>query len=113
MHAVLLSTLPPLLCGAMCSAWVAFSIFPVKAIVVVIWTVFYGLALLAGTPFVPRSVVWLGLAFITFGVLYGCVGFWGHLVFLRVNEAMALSFGLFHLAYAAAVWRRSAVPSPA
>jgi hypothetical protein len=104
--AFLLMVLPPMVAGGFFSCWIGFSIFFIPGFLVVVWSVFYGLILLAGILFAPRSVIWLGLAFLVFGMIYGCLGFGGRLVFLRANEAMALSFGLFHLVYAVAVWPR-------
>lgn len=72
------------------------------------WIAFYGLALLATMNFAPRSLSILGWCFVGAAV--------GWLVFLtspgvalRSDEAatilMALTFGLFHLVYAACTWR--------
>ena len=78
------------------------------------WIALYGLALLATMNFAPRSLSILGWAFVIFAV--------GWLLLLSspalrssalggargATVAMALTFGLFHLVYAACTWRRGA-----
>ncbi len=69
------------------------------------WIVHYGLALLAIREFAPKSMVWLGWAFVIFGVgsiasVTGVVqvpSAWS----LHVNGSrlMAIAFGGFHLVY--------------
>jgi hypothetical protein len=70
-----------------------------------IWILHYGIALLAIREFAPRSMVWLGWAFVVFGLL--CLA---GLTYLNgwlsqvVNRAsgsylMAVAFGGFHLIY--------------
>jgi hypothetical protein len=69
------------------------------------WILHYGLALLAIREFAPKSMVWLGWAFVIFGLL--CLATVANIVqlerewFLRVNASrlMALAFGGFHLVY--------------
>lgn len=80
-------------------------------LVALIWTTFYGLALLATAHFAPRSLVVLGWAF-----LLTSLGLYA-LPFLLPATAITLptdrhatllmgaTFGLYHLIYAAAVWR--------
>lgn len=69
------------------------------------WILHYGLALLAIREFAPKSMVWLGWAFVVFGLL--CLATVANIVqldrelFIRVNASrlMALAFGGFHLVY--------------
>ncbi len=70
-----------------------------------IWILNYGIALLAIREFAPRSMIWLGWAFVTFGLL--CLGglthlneFLSHTVGnLSSSHLMAIAFGGFHLVY--------------
>jgi hypothetical protein len=69
------------------------------------WIVHYGLALLALREFAPKSMVWLGWAFVVFGV-FSLAGVTDivHLDqswLMRVNASrlMAIAFGGFHLVY--------------
>jgi hypothetical protein len=69
------------------------------------WIVHYGLALLAIREFAPKSMVWLGWAFVTFGVcslatVTGVVHLdqkW--MMYLNHSRLMAIAFGGFHLIY--------------
>lgn len=69
------------------------------------WIVHYGLALLAIREFAPKSMVWLGWAFVIFGVMsLASVANVVHLDrdwMMRVNASrlMAIAFGGFHLVY--------------
>lgn len=69
------------------------------------WIVHYGLALLAIREFAPKSMVWLGWAFVVFGVVsLASVTNVVHLDrewLMRVNASrlMAIAFGGFHLVY--------------
>lgn len=72
-----------------------------------IWIVHYGIALLAIREFAPRSMVWLGWAFVVFGVV-GLAGVTDviHILSVWMTEArlngshlMAIAFGGFHLIY--------------
>jgi hypothetical protein len=74
---------------------------------VVVWVLFYGLALLSTGLFAPRSLLILGWAFLLTGLSVPAV--------LNANEdfsvnlpvaIMAVTFGLYHLIYAACTWRR-------
>ena len=70
-----------------------------------LWILHYGLALLAIREFAPKSMVWLGWAFVIFGVasLAGVTGVvnlpmeWTQR--LNGSRLMALAFGGFHLVY--------------
>ena len=69
------------------------------------WIIHYGLALLAIREFAPKSMVWLGWAFVVFGLL--SLATVANIVeldrawLLRVNASrlMAFAFGGFHLVY--------------
>jgi hypothetical protein len=74
---------------------------------VVVWVVFYGLALLSTGLFAPRSLAVLGWAFLLTGLSVPA--------FTNVIEnfstdvpviTMGISFGLYHLIYAACTWPR-------
>ena len=70
-----------------------------------IWILNYGIALLAIREFAPRSMIWLGWAFVAFGLL--CLsgltyvnGLLCHtLGTLSASHLMAIAFGGFHLLY--------------
>ena len=69
------------------------------------WIVHYGLALLAIREFAPKSMVWLGWAFVVFGV--SSLAFVADVIHLEqqwmmhINSSrlMAITFGGFHLVY--------------
>lgn len=74
---------------------------------VVIWVVFYGLALLATALFAPRSLALLGWAFLLTGlsvpVLANAMESLPGDILITV---MGVSFGLYHLIYAVCIWSR-------
>ncbi len=73
------------------------------------WIVHYGLALLAIREFAPKSMVWLGWAFVVFGVgslagvtqVVDFLAEWIHGV--NGSRLMAIAFGGFHLIYGALI----------
>ena len=81
------------------------------------WLVFYGLGLLATMSFAPRSIVVLGWAFLFTGVVAFI-----YFVFVGIEPdfdlptptrfypagVMGVTFGLYHLIYAACTWPRRA-----
>jgi hypothetical protein len=68
---------------------------------VVVWIAFYGLALLSTGLFAPRSLVYLGYAFLLSAVAVPAVrNVLGVLPARLPNLAMGLTFGLYHLIYA-------------
>jgi hypothetical protein len=102
---------------------------PLFTCIVPIWILCHGLGLLSTMCFSPRSLSWLGAAFVSlglfasfsmavavFGATTGGSGFTGEqLVVIRqwqclylAQQWMALSFGLLHLIYAACTWPRRA-----
>jgi peptidoglycan/LPS O-acetylase OafA/YrhL len=70
-----------------------------------LWILHYGLALLAIREFVPKSMVWLGWAFVAFGVVSLAAATqvihvpsdW--ITELNGSRLMAIAFGGFHLIY--------------
>ena len=74
---------------------------------VVIWVVFYGFALLSTALFAPRSLAILGWAFLLTGVTVPVVANAVEGLPDNVpNLVMLLTFGLYHLIYAACTWSR-------
>jgi hypothetical protein len=77
------------------------------------WIGFYGLALIATQDYAPRSLVYLGWVFLLTAV--AMIIFSRQLEYyatpLVPNVAMGVTFGLYHLIYAACVWRSPATPS--
>jgi hypothetical protein len=73
------------------------------------WILHYGLALLAIREFAPKSMVWLGWAFVVFGVasLAGITSVSDDLAIwmkdLNGSRLMAIAFGGFHLIYGALI----------
>lgn len=81
---------------------------------VVIWVVFYGLALLSTALFAPRSLAILGWAFLLTGLAVPTLINWvDELAGDVPTVLMGLAFGLYHLVYAAATWPRTAAAAPA
>ena len=74
---------------------------------VVIWVVFYGLALLSTALFAPGSLVRLGWAFLLSGLALPALrNVLGDLPPNLPNIAMGATFGLYHLLYAVCAWPR-------
>jgi len=74
---------------------------------VVVWVAFYGLALLATALFAPHSLAVLGWAFLFTGLSVPALVNWIEGLPGDVpNLAMGITFGLYHLIYAAATWPR-------
>lgn len=74
-----------------------------------LWILHYGLALLAIREFAPKSMVWLGWAFVIFGVA-GLAGVADVVHWLAIwmkdlngSRLMAIAFGGFHLIYGGAI----------
>lgn len=97
MRLALRGIIPPLIAGLVFTV-----LLPPLPILVTLWMIFYGLALLSTQEFAPDSIRWLGHAFVTMGILTGLL----HSLFpgqipgpVFGSVAMALSFGVFHLVY--------------
>lgn len=81
---------------------------------VVVWVVFYGLALLSTALFAPRSLTLLGWAFLLTGVAIPVlINLLDELAGDVPTVVMGLAFGLYHLVYAASTWPRRAALTPA
>ncbi len=109
-----------------------FTLFALKAarpgLIVCVWTFCYGLALLATSHFAPKSLIRLGWTFLIAGFLslsfplyLDILALSGGNVEARLRSVsllgaqrwMALSFGVFHLIYAACAWPRGAARAEA
>jgi hypothetical protein len=74
---------------------------------VVVWVVFYGLALLSTALFAPRSLVILGWAVLLTGVSVPvAANAVERLSDNAPNVVMGLTFGLYHVIYAGFTWSR-------
>ncbi len=101
--------LPAWIACAGLTFWHALVIYEVAPLVIY-WNLFYGLSLLALGEYAPRSLVVLGWAFLLAGLLMAPL-FYLSLTMHGAGPvdgalAMAWTFGLFHLLYAAIVWPR-------
>lgn len=75
---------------------------------VTVWVAFYGLALLSTSLFAPRSLTILGWAFLLTALAIPVLGDWIDGLTDDVPDTiMGVSFGLYHLIYAAATWFQS------
>lgn len=97
MKLALRGIVPPLLAGVALT-----TMLPPIPVLVTLWMLFYGLALLSTQEFAPASIQWLGRAFVVLGVLTGllwslCRPCTNPLFF--GSAAMGLSFGVLHLIY--------------
>ena len=73
---------------------------------VVVWIAFYGLALLSTGLFAPRSLVYLGWAFLLTALAIPALRNAGGDLANLPTIAMGLTFGLYHLIYAVCAWPR-------
>jgi len=72
---------------------------------VVVWVVFYGLALLSTSLFAPQSLTVLGWAFLLSGLAVPAVNNLTENLSVDLPlVTMGATFGLYHLIYAAATW---------
>jgi hypothetical protein len=99
MRLALRALIPPFLCGAVAGILLEPAVLPTC------WTIFYGLGLLATAPFAPRSIVALGIAFLTAGLVFSVLLVLDQNLVPNPQYAMGATFGLFHLIYAACIWR--------
>ena len=101
---------PCLLVPAATTIWFFKNAEPIdREILVAVWIAFYGLALLATALFAPRSLVFLGWAFLLTGL---AILFWPKSLGddprgMFPNLVMGATFGLYHLVYAACVWSQA------
>jgi hypothetical protein len=103
MRAAFVALLPPFLCGG-----IFFSIFGADPIPGFL-AIFYGLGLLATGHFAPRSIVWLGWAFLLAGLIVLLLTLGRMLpAVLTPDLIMLATFGGFHFVYAACTWPRRA-----
>jgi hypothetical protein len=90
-----------------------FAVQNVYQVLPALWSVLYGLGLLATAHFAPHSLRKLGWCFLLFGL--AATGWWftpaefhfGLEGGQMSHAVMAFSFGLFHLIYAACTWPRA------
>lgn len=74
---------------------------------IVVWILFYGLALLSTALFAPGSLVLLGWAFLLSGLAIPVfVNGLEDLTDNLPNSAMGFTFGVYHLVYAICTWPR-------
>ncbi|MGK0184641.1 MAG: hypothetical protein ACI9R3_000415 [Verrucomicrobiales bacterium] len=104
-HAVR-SLAPPLFCG--CVTGVSLAAFlNDPGLCAIVWVTFFGLALLSTSSFAPQSLIWLGRAFACAGIAmlpcYLAFTGDGSNRFQLAALIMAITFGMFHLIYAAAI----------
>jgi hypothetical protein len=75
---------------------------------IAVWIASYGLALLSTSPFAPSALSRLGWAFlftiVAVPAVMNVIDF--NFSFDLPNVLMGLTFGLYHLIYAACTWRR-------
>ena len=79
----------------------------ISVLMTTVWTLFYGLALLSTATFAPRSLVILGWAFLVTSLAGQLVV--DHVALISNHSAgllMGLTFGVYHLIYAATTWPR-------
>lgn len=109
MRLALRAMLPALIAGGLCLSAVAEGSTLVLAS---LWSLLYGVSLLAAAHFAPRSIRFLGRVFFCTGA---ALIFGGNFIFdwwrngnqtLVAHLIMGATFGLFHLFYAACAWPR-------
>jgi hypothetical protein len=77
---------------------------------VMVWIAFYGLALLSTGLFAPRSLVFLGWAFLLSALALPALSNVLEVLPANVpNLAMGATFGVYHLVYAVCAWARKRV----
>jgi hypothetical protein len=92
---------PPLLAGFLFG--LKFTVDHSPQMCVLSWVVFYGLALLATASYAPRSIAWLGRAFVAAGLVLLVLAELNAVSWLTTPLIMALTFGALHIIYAVAV----------
>ena len=103
------STPPCLIFSAATTIWFFYDGYTAnnELLLVRIWIGFYGLALIATQHFAPRSLVLLGWAFLitAAGMMVASRQLEYYSTPHVPNLAMGFTFGLYHLIYAACVWK--------
>jgi hypothetical protein len=103
------AALPALLVAAVFTASLWFEIggFPTSVLTAQIWTLFYGLALLSTATFAPRSLIVLGWAFLATSLsAQAFADHWTPDPNRSAALLMGVTFGGYHLIYAACTWPR-------
>jgi hypothetical protein len=77
-------------------------------ILAVIWILFHGIGLLATGHFSPRSIILLGWGFLVAGLATILVSAFSSNFAPSPHVLMGITFGGFHLIYAACTWPRGA-----
>jgi hypothetical protein len=101
--------LPSLVAGGVLGVLACKFISPIpREMAACFWITHYGIALLSIREFTPKSMVWLGWAFVIFGiaVFYMLFTFDSREVFqfkLNGSRLMAIAFGGFHMIYGALI----------
>jgi hypothetical protein len=114
MKVALRAMVPGLIAGGLCTVIESAAGAPMTA---TLWVLCYGVSLLAASHFAPKSIQWLGRAFFVAGALLlmaAALVFdqWRGTDQLAVAHLiMGVTFGGFHLAYAALVWPRRGAAS--
>jgi hypothetical protein len=81
---------------------------------VVVWVIFYGLALLSTALFAPRSLTLLGWAFLLTGIAIPVlINLLDELAGDVPTVVMGVAFGFYHLVYATCTWRQRTMTAPA
>jgi hypothetical protein len=107
MRMALLAVIPPVAAAAVLTIFARHGLQ-----VALVWTLFYGLALLTTSHFAPRSLVMLGWAFLlsSLGALAATHSAPAELLRDHAQRIgallMGVTFGLYHLLYAACTWPR-------
>jgi hypothetical protein len=108
MKLALRSILPCLVLPAAATIWFFYDgyEFDNELLLVRVWIGFYGLALIATQHFAPRSLVFLGWAFLmtAAAMMIASRQLEYYATPLVPNLAMGATFGLYHLIYAVCVW---------
>lgn len=110
------AALPALLVAVVFTASLWFEIGgqTIIALMAQIWTLFYGLALLSTAMFAPRSLIVLGWAFLlTSLVAQVFADHWTPDSGGSAALLMGLTFGVYHLIYAAFAWPRKSASEAA
>ncbi len=107
------SALPAVLLASVLTAviWYGDRAQHISVLIATFWVLFYSLALLSTATFAPGSLILLGWCFLVTGVLGSLVAFgaWKPSLNRPAELMMGLTFGVYHLIYAACTWPRKRV----